>query len=201
MVGMNMDQAAILRDIRGQLGTLAQFLMTLRDVPTGVDSVSKRTQTIEKKLTDVDLSLLDQAVENIQYASARIERSATISSRWKPNFFLGVILGCVFCAIGYFVGVQQSLPQHRANIEWAKQFNTPESKDLAIWTLREQDAARIASRMDENFLKWADSSAGRYARKFLAANAYLTNGECPNNLLKQTQIQGRTVCTVWKVEP
>ena len=201
MTGDNsIDQATLLNKIQGQIGALAQAIMSMRELPNSVSETNKRLELIEGQLQSFTLTELDDVIANLQYASIKSERAAILGNRWKPSFMLGVLVIVVAAGLAYYIGLKQGVPEKRALISWAEQFKTPNQRQLAEWTLQNEENATIASQQPLRNLKWLSSESAEYAKKFFAKNAYLIAGNCPTKFLSTNEINGRKVCTVWKVE-
>ncbi|MEM7070658.1 MAG: hypothetical protein AAF403_02725, partial [Pseudomonadota bacterium] len=116
-------------------------------------------------------------------------------------FFAGAIYGLMVIIIGYQIGKLQNISLQSSLVEWAQQFNNKDQRDLAEWSLNNSEVAMIASRLRNSDIEWIASKEGQYAKRFFKANHYLISGDCPTNLLKSRTLNGRTVCTVWRVDP
>lgn len=198
---MNVDVSAQLRDIKSQVSALAQFLLQMRDVPQYVQENVNRLDRIEERINKVTLQELDQIIESLQYSAIKSENAAKIYRRWKPSFVLGVIIALIFGVVGYGTGLKQGIPNKQAQIEWAEKFKTQKERDYAEWSLVNAEVIKLVRDVDEQELRWLNSNVARYARKFFSVNAFLVNGECPSTQLQSRQVNGRTLCSIWKVDP
>ncbi len=201
MTDNNSEVSAQLRDIKSQVSALAQFLLSMRDVPQYVQENVNRLDRIEDRINKVTLNELDQIIESLQYSAIKSENAAKIYRGWKPSFILGVICAVAFGSLGYITGLKQGIPSKQSQIEFAEKFKSIKEKDNAEWTIANPEIVKLVRDIDENDLRWLNSATARYAKKFFQVNGFLVNGECPATQLQQRQVNGRTLCSIWKVDP